>query len=1159
MADAPTMRGITDRDREFLVQQGEPDVRPFKQKFASAMRVRGNLVMVLSAAVLMLFLIPWTGGFLLPAIMLVTFYGLSRYERAPLKIPIQDKLLDENEPHPVTRAPTLGQGIFFLGSDIYSGKEIWLTNSDCRQHFLILGTTGAGKALPVDTRIHTPSGWRRIGDIVVGDTVTGAHGQPVTVLGAYPQGVLPTATVTLEDGRTLDASHHHLWEVIDESGAKDVVTTLDLEALLSSGSHVRVAHPRGIEFGENTRISADTLRSAAIRIGLYDAPFDRLPGPDACWEEMLPAGILEDSRERRLLFVRHIVWCRGETGADGSWTVTDMTRGPAVGLVELVRSLGGWASLTRVPPLVDEAFLDRRDAALQDGYRVCLFLRELNSVGFEGCALQDPRFDSAAVQSVQLQTSLQDSTCILLDSKDHLFVSEGYVVTHNTEILLTFGANALSWGSGFLFVDGKGDISLYAKVFALCRRWNREDDFLVLNFMTGGKSGHGSSDGILSNTLNPFSAGSADTLVQMIVSLMPGSGGGNGDMWKGRAVAMLTGVLYALVWLRDSGYTDLSVHELRDFMMLNKIMSLVDPQKYPDMPPAIVKAVKAYLSSLAGFKEEAGEKQSSTTLEQHGYLEMQFTQVLGSLGDVYGHIFNERYGEIDMFDVVLNRRILVVMLPSLEKSDSETANLGKIIVANLKGMMGATLGHKLEGDWEDIVENRVTNSPSPFITVLDEVGYYTVTGMAVMAAQARSLGFSMVYASQDINAMRRLDEKEANSIIANTNTKGIMRTEDADTGKLASEAGGKGSKIVNEGYRYNDEAEFGGSWRANDNVRTVNDKDNIDFLDLKNQDSGYLHIIHKGIVVRARSFYVDPPSSLETNRFKLRPNHFIAVPRPNLGDIEQAARTPILMATLTAEDLPNKMKEACEARIDETRLAPDCDIGLAADMFAQCEKFGRTPIVAGCLAIAALVSRNSETSINFSRAVSSNRVPLEVQASSGGNAMPDDIEEFTPDMMMDQSIGAADYEPIMDSDGFGDIPHSIQVDGDDSVDMGDELSLDPATKKAFASLHSDPSNMVDTKQSVSDRLDAAIGTPDSLSFDDASFALAQADEEFSRTEAAFHSGTFGKAPDEVEETAERGGGNGAGAVEDDEDDDQKRLLSEFIEMIKSDENGEEGE
>jgi hypothetical protein len=59
----------------------------------------------------------------------------------------------------------------------------------------------------------------------------------------------------------------------------------------------------------------------------------------------------------------------------------------------------------------------------------------------------------------------------------------------------------------------------------------------------------------------------------------------------------------------------------------------------------------------------------------------------------------------------------------------------------------------------------------PFRTVFDEVGYYCVNGMAIMAAQGRSLGFSLVFATQDIPAILRENDKEAKSIIANTTNK----------------------------------------------------------------------------------------------------------------------------------------------------------------------------------------------------------------------------------------------------------------------------------------------------------------------------------------------------------------------------------------------------
>ena len=43
----------------------------------------------------------------------------------------------------------------------------------------------------------------------------------------------------------------------------------------------------------------------------------------------------------------------------------------------------------------------------------------------------------------------------------------------------------------------------------------------------------------------------------------------------------------------------------------------------------------------------------------------------------------------------------------------------------------------VEGESASVIENKPTHSSTPFMTVFDEVGYYTAQGMAVMAAQAR--------------------------------------------------------------------------------------------------------------------------------------------------------------------------------------------------------------------------------------------------------------------------------------------------------------------------------------------------------------------------------------------------------------------------------------
>lgn len=357
------------------------------------------------------------------------------------------------------------------------------------------------------------------------------------------------------------------------------------------------------------------------------------------------------------------------------------------------------------------------------------------------------------------------------DARQH-FLTLGVTGAGKTEFLLGMAANALSWGSGFIFIDGKGDVGLFARVQQLAHRFNRTDDVLVLNFMLGNAALPGRAR--LSHRMNPFLRGSSDSLCQLVTSMMDDVGG-DGALWKGRATALLAAVLRALTWLRDHDGLNLAPGVVRDHVSLTRVLALADDDRLPD---GVRRSLRSYLTSLPGFQWDRGYKQSQTTLDQHGYLEMQTTKVLGSIADVYGHIFEDGGTDVDMRDVVANRRILVIMLPALEKSGDEISNLGKIVVSTLKAVMGGTLGSSIEGDWAEVVENRPTNAATPFLCIFEEAGYYMVDGMALMAAQARALGFSMVYASQDIPSMKRLSDREAQAVIANTNTKIFMRAED---------------------------------------------------------------------------------------------------------------------------------------------------------------------------------------------------------------------------------------------------------------------------------------------------------------------------------------------------------------------------------------------
>jgi intracellular multiplication protein IcmO len=368
------------------------------------------------------------------------------------------------------------------------------------------------------------------------------------------------------------------------------------------------------------------------------------------------------------------------------------------------------------------------------------------------------------------------------DARTHMLYL-GTTGSGKTEGLKSMATNALCWASGFVYIDGKADTDLWSSLSSLVRRFGRDDDLLVLNYMTGNSNRKAPS-----NSMNPFSSGSASYLTQMMVSLMPEAEGDNA-MWKERAVSLLGALMPALTWKRDNQDIPMSVGTIRQALSLSAVVKLSRDESLPEL---IRRGLKGDCETLPGYVDAAFDDEgkdkpvgpdqpmidTTTAKTQHGYLSMQFTRSLQSLADDYGYIFDSQAADVDMLDIVLNRRILVVLIPALEKSGDETANLGKIVAATLKGMMGSTLGATVEGESATVIENKPTASATPFMTIFDEVGYYASQGMGVMAAQARSLGFSLLFSAQDLPAMEKRVKEEARSIAANCNIKIFGKLED---------------------------------------------------------------------------------------------------------------------------------------------------------------------------------------------------------------------------------------------------------------------------------------------------------------------------------------------------------------------------------------------
>ncbi|EJG2190756.1 conjugal transfer protein TrbC [Enterobacter kobei] len=454
-----------------------------------------------------------------------------------------------------------------------------------------------------------------------------------------------------------------------------------------------------------------------------------------------------------------------------------------------------------------------------------------------------------------------------------------------TETLYSLYLNALCWARGCCISDGKAQIDLAVATWSMARRFGQEDDWHVLNFITGNddrfkKLMIGDKSRPQSNSTNPFAYGSPTFIIQLMESLLP-AGNGSDEGWKDKARAMMNALIYALCYKRARDNIMLTQAVIQSYLPLIKFVGLYREALEEGWHEEGYKPMENYLANLAGFDmkliNRPGEW-SQGALDQHGYLIQQFTRMLSMFNDTYGHVFPKNGGDIDMQDILHNDRTLVVLIPALELSDNEAATLGKLYISDIRMNIAKDLGNKIEGSPEHTLTVKKFASKFPFMLICDEVGYYFAPGLEKLAAQMRSLKYMLVILAQDLQAMMR-HGKEVHSVNANLGTKQFMKTEDTeDTLKMIRAVGGTGqyaeqrtmSRTGMGGYEDVDRVEF-------------RDRDNIQLDELKALKEGQGIIVFEDRQVRSSSIYI--PDNEKISKLNVKINRYVPLRRPDFSDL----------------------------------------------------------------------------------------------------------------------------------------------------------------------------------------------------------------------------------------------------------------------------------
>lgn len=346
------------------------------------------------------------------------------------------------------------------------------------------GAKGGGKALENGTLVCTPTGWKAVEQLVVGDEVIGSGGNPVKVLGVYPQGIKKIYTVSFRDGASIRVSGDHLWryrvtgkphKVKGVRYTRDnwtVGTTLEmLAAMHKCRSNQSVVIPLcgavqwekkelpikpytvgallgdGSLTGQGVIItSADTevierIRADGYTVHKWRGDYDY--GVLGIRKELNGIGLKHDSHnkripeeylhsdiEDRLELLRGLMDTDGYCDKRGHCSYCSVSEGLARDVQYLVRSLGGMATLTkknRASGVSYEVTIRMPD----ESGRIFHLSRKLARLKVYNGGISDVTRRVVAIE----ESGEGECTCIRVDSHDRLFVAENFIVTHNTHIL----------------------------------------------------------------------------------------------------------------------------------------------------------------------------------------------------------------------------------------------------------------------------------------------------------------------------------------------------------------------------------------------------------------------------------------------------------------------------------------------------------------------------------------------------------------------------------------------------------------------------------------------------------------------------------------------------------------------------------------------------
>lgn len=392
--------------------------------------------------------------------------------------------------------------------NLYQYQENAVTAAIKGKNGILVMPCGSGKGLPIDAKICTPTGWKRNGDLQVGDAVVGSNGKATRVTGIFDRGKVDAYKITFSDGVETVCDKDHLWTVQKqsqraESGNWDVMNTQAIyehyQNMKCRSQYLYIPIVKPVEFYcyekelyitinpwllgfllgdgcfqknmitfstneidllKNVKdiISNDYVGEDLVFKSGYDWRFrgqhimKALAGMELnekhSYEKFIPAEYLYGSIETRLAVLQGLFDADGHISNGMTYEYSTTSKQLADDVVFIVESLGGTAKVKeKIPTYTYNG--EKRTG--RKAYRIFFKLYNFKPFTSEkhSAVYRERTHYNKAYRIIKKIEPCEPITsrCITVDAEDQLYVTEHFVVTHNTqcglEIIARIGGRAL--------------------------------------------------------------------------------------------------------------------------------------------------------------------------------------------------------------------------------------------------------------------------------------------------------------------------------------------------------------------------------------------------------------------------------------------------------------------------------------------------------------------------------------------------------------------------------------------------------------------------------------------------------------------------------------------------------------------------------------------